>query len=212
MRSKSLFRGDPEGKTGWELLRDWWRGDEPPKDPLAGFPNPLELRPGDAVELSLGRATRWEVEGLFAFFDGKKSLNTRYELSRRGEQRFLEDYTVDGERSWLELELVEELALDEELLAICEEDETLDHTLYDEANDREEVTTYHQEGAGRYRALYFEREVEQPVSAEVLHFHYFSEEKRRYLTVEVWPDEGWMRFFVGRDFPARSITALGTGL
>ena len=210
MRSKSLFRGDPKGKTGWELLQGWWHG-APPPEPIARLPNPLRLRPGEEVELSLGRAKRWETEGLFAFFDGTRPLNTRYELARGAERIFLEDYPLEGsERGWLQLDLVEEFELDEGLLEICEQDESLDHTCYDEERGEDEVICYYKEAAGRYQALYLERGTQEPVSAEVLHFHYFSEEHRRYLTVEVWPDERWMRFFVGRDYPERAIMAFGT--
>ena len=213
MSLKESLKGNPKGKTAWEHLQDWWSGDDDkeqaPPHPLKGRFNPLKLSLGETVEVSAPKPTAYEVKGVLCFEPlGAGERATRYELKGTRPPLALEVLEgSDGEGSELYTlyQLVDELPLDEELVKICQNDPDLTHSL--DEGEGEVSTTYHKDASARARVLLYDTDGRG--QAELEGFYYTSASGDRFLTVEVWRDQGWMRFYVGRELRAGQVMSLG---
>jgi len=216
MSLRRIMRGNPKGRTGWEHIKDWFSGEDEtkkPRHPLKGRFNPLNIDLGQMVELSTPQAKAYEVDGLLCFEPiGAGERATRYELKGTRPPRVLEALSQgeSGAELYTLYELVDEFELDEELIRVCREDDDLKHSL-DEGDGAGEVeVTYLKDANARARVLI--HDTEGTSVGEVEGFYYTSESGDRFLTVEVWRAERWMRFYVGRELRASQIMSLGTGL
>ena len=215
MSLRRMIRGNDEGKTGWEHIKSWWSGedDKRPTHPLKGQFNPLNLDLKQMIELSNPRSKAYEIDGVLCFEPiGAGERATRYELKGTRPPQVLEvlEQGESGSELYTLYELVDELELDEELLRVCREDDDLKHSL-DEGDGAGEVeSTYLKDASARARVLI--HDVEGSSRGEVEGFYYTAESGDRFLTVEVWRAERWMRFYVGRELRSSQVMSLGTGL
>jgi hypothetical protein len=216
MSLRRIVHGNPEGKTAWEHVKGWFSGDDErqkPQHPLKGRFNPLNIDLGQMVELSTPKAKAYEVDGVLCFEPiGAGERATRYELKGTRPPSVLEllDQGETGAELYTLYELADEFELDEELIEVCRNDDDLKH-FRDEGDGAGEVETrYLKDAISRSRALIHDEEGSS--RAEVEGFYYSSESGDRFLTVEVWRAERWMRFYVGRELRSAQVMSLGTGL
>ena len=128
-----------QGKTGWEHLTDWVSGssdtsDESLNDPnviLRGRFNPLHLKLGEMVELSLHtQKTAYEVDGIICFEPlGRGERATRYEFKDTSPPLILEGLEASEGVLYTLYELADEFKLDPQLLKICRSEDRLEHEI-----------------------------------------------------------------------------------
>lgn len=216
MSLRRIMHGNPQGKTGWEHIKDWFSGeDEVPKKihPLQGRFNPLNLNLGQMIEISTPKPKAYEVDGVLCFEPiGAGERATRYELKGTRPPQVLEvlKQGESGSELYTLYELVDEFELDEELIRMCRQDDDLKHSLDDGLGEGEVETTYLKDASARARVLI--HDTEGTTQGEVEGFYYTSVSGDRFLTVEIWRSERWMRFYVGRELRSSQVMSLGTGV
>ena len=206
MSTKKLLKEPPQGKTGWEHLKSWWRGDSkapPMKDVLRSRYNPLNLSIGDMVELRTPKPEAYEVEAILCFEpeDGGGRA-TRYEFKETYPTVALEILEDSSGPLYTLYELDDEFDVDHSLIEVCEQDDYLERT-------KEEVRQkFNKDIEQRARVLVVDRTHTERI--DMYGFYYSSDDGQRFVTVEVWPDSQWMRIYMGRNLRATEVKALGT--
>jgi hypothetical protein len=216
MSLRRALKGNPNGKTAWEHLSNWWSGDDDqhehdkqPKHPLQGRYNPLKLSLGEVIEISEPKPRAYEISGVVCFEPvGGGERATRYEL--KGERpplalEVLEPASEHDQPLYTLYQLVDEFQFDEELVTMCRQDDELTHHL--DEGEGEVSTTYLKDATSRSRVLLHDDQ--GTTQGELEGFYYTNRSGDRFLTVELWHEQGWARFYVGRELRASQVMSLG---
>jgi hypothetical protein len=213
---RNILLGNPQGKTAWQRLRDGWKKDrelENYERAFARASNPLRLKPGDLVELGFEDRRSYTVETVLWFHTPTEDPDyTRYGMKdlETGHLALLEVLPGESGRLLYALfELVDEIDLDLDLLAVLEDEDTLRHTVETDEGETLEVD-YEKDFATQAELSVFAKE--ELTKVQVLSFNYCIETEggEQYLSVEVVEEAEAMNFYRGRKLDETDVVAMGT--
>lgn len=228
MATRNLFLGNPQGKTAWQHLKSRWAGARQQQvwsTAFARITNPLNLKPGDLVEIGFMDKVGWNVETVLFFRtpDGDPDY-IRYALQRIGQTELAMLEVMpggdEGEPNTLSLfSLIDEFELDEQLLEVLDAEDVLRRTDVD-AQGRQVEIDYQKDFVTEATVEIFSKDEVRKV--RVFTYNYFTPapadaspdepQGEGYLCVEVVEDARWMNFYKGRRLDTSDVLALGTAV
>lgn len=216
MGIRNILLGNPQGKTAWQRLRDGWKKDRERENYERAFAraaNPLGLKPGDLVEVGFEDRRSYRVETVLWFHTPTEDPDyTRYGMKdlEAGNLALLEVLPGEaGAHLYSLFELVDEIDLDLDLLAVLEDEDTLRHTVETDDGGTFEVD-YEKDFVTEAELSVFAKE--ERTIVHVLTFNYGIETDggEEYLTVEVVEEAEAMNFYRGRKLEETDVVAMGT--
>ena len=227
---KHPIYGNAEGKTGWQHFKEWISDSKTSSvpHPLKGRFNPLSLDLGDRIDLkdplNPTQSTSYEIQSILCFQAiDQSSQAIQYELQGTHPRLVLE--ALEDQEAGVLYTLYEEtdaFELDPHLMQYCMQNDEIEHTLTQVGSEGEETTLYLKDTEVESRVLVYIKAPsrENPTGdarfAQVSGFYYTSasesNEKKpeRYLVIEAWKEDRWMRFYCGHAIIQSWITSLGT--
>ena len=216
MGIRNILLGNPQGKTAWRRLRDGWKKDRERENYERAFAlasNPLGLKPGDLVEVGFEDRRTYTVETVLWFHTPTDDPDyTRYAMKDLETGRLALLEVLPGEAGTLLyslFELVDEIDLDLDLLAVLEDEDTLRHTVETDDGETLEVD-YEKDFVTQAELSVFAKE--ELTCVQVLSFNYCVETEggEQYLCVEVVEEAEAMNFYRGRKLAETDVVAMGT--
>jgi hypothetical protein len=213
---RNILLGNPQGKTAWRRLRDGWKKDRERENYERAFAlasNPLGLKPGDLVEVGFEDRRTYTVETVLWFHTPTDDPDyTRYAMKDLETGRLALLEVLPGEAGTLLyslFELVDEIDLDLDLLAVLEDEDTLRHTVETDDGETLEVD-YEKDFVTQAELSVFAKE--ELTCVQVLSFNYCVETEggEQYLCVEVVEEAEAMNFYRGRKLAETDVVAMGT--
>ncbi len=218
MGLREVMLGDPKGQTAWQRLKTGWarsRAKETWERQIGRAYNPLGLLPEDVVEIGFLEQTGFTVDMVLWFHSPHGDPDyVRYGLKRMEANDVVLLEVMPGvgsePRTVSLFELVDDSPLDENLLDVLDEEETLRRTIETDdgqANDIDFAKEFVSEAQVRIFGADWEHR-----QARVFTYNYFREDEQgeHYLAVEVVEQAEWMNFYLGKRVDEADILALGT--
>jgi hypothetical protein len=200
---RSLFLGNSQGKTAWQLLRERFIG-------VTSIANPLGLQLGDILEIHKADTHSFRCESIMYY----RNESHREQWLRLGIKDlssgtvFLLEIAPDGNESYFYtlFRLVDEIEWDDDLIEIIKHENILRFTHENTIKDYEKdfvvncvIEIVRKDKRHRLRSV---------VSANYVFQSSNSEEE--YLSIDVVRDQNRITFYRGEKLEASDITAYGT--
>ncbi len=216
MSIRETILGKRDGQTAFEKLKDGWHKSKSQQEWEKKFRksyNPLNLTMGEIFELGAIDPKPFKVSGLYWYETPQHQPDySRYQLSPLDSEQepCLLEVMPDGPQKILiysKFSLIDEFELDEKLLHIIEEEDTLDHTR--PSKDGNSVDITFDKDFSTQATLHYFQDLNYKTD-EIYCVNYFTEidqNQELFLTVEISESNQWMSFFEGEKI--RSIEVSG---
>ncbi len=214
MSIRETILGKRNGQTAYEKLKNNWQQNKRQENWQQQFQkayNPLKLNLNDIFELGSVDPKPFRVKKLFWYETPSQQPDyCRYELhpmEEEGSSPYLLEVMPEGTQKLLiysHFQLVDEFEMDERLIQIIEEEETLDHTRPQKSGSDLEIT-YDKDFTTAATLHTFQ---DQNYDFEEIYcVNYFAQlEKEVFLTVEISEIKQWMSFFEGEKLRSIEIS------
>ncbi len=218
MALRDIMLGDSKGKTAWQRLKEGWnqsRAEETWNKKFRRAYNPLGLRPGDVVEVGFLEQTGFVVDMVLWFHSPHGDPDyVHYGLKRMEASDVVLLEVMPGvgtePRTVSLFELVDDFALDEQLLDVLDEEEVLQRTV-DQGDGQAAEMDFAKEFVSEALVRIFAEDNEHR-EAKVFTYNYYREDEQgeHYLAVEVVEQAEWMNFYLGKRIDEADVLTLGT--